>query len=185
MKNSEWITAPSQRFIWYARNGISLLLVFQLITPPYLLTMGEGLEEMDILGKATLKAVEESGKRAVVLASASLCHYHFSEEPEPPEDMTREHPHDYAGYLWDMRIIEMLRQGRTKDTFEILPQFIEEAFAELKAGSFTWMFSAMQYPEIPATLHGYGTVIGTGNAVMEWNLVEAGLASDSKNKAAA
>jgi len=26
-------------------------------------------------------------------------------------------------------------------------------------------------------LHGYGTVIGTGNAVMEWNLVKAGLAS--------
>ena len=34
----------------------------------------------------------------------------------------------------------------------------------------------MQYPELAAELHGYGTVIGTGNAVMEWNLVKAGLA---------
>ena len=51
-----------------------------------------------------------------------------------------------------------------------LPQFIEEAFAEVKSGAFTWMFAAMGYPEIPGELHGYGTVIGTGNAVMEWNL---------------
>jgi 2-aminophenol/2-amino-5-chlorophenol 1,6-dioxygenase beta subunit len=75
-----------------------------------------------------------------------------------------------------MRIIEMLRAGKVKETFDVLPQFIEEAFAEVKSGAFTWMFSAMDYPEIPGELHGYGTVIGTGNAVMEWNLVKAGLA---------
>ncbi|MFP6690292.1 MAG: hypothetical protein VCD31_13415, partial [Alphaproteobacteria bacterium] len=57
----------------------------------------------------------------------------------------------------------------------ILPQFIDEAFAEVKSGAFTWMFAAMGYPEIPGELHGYGTVIGTGNAVMEWDLVKAGL----------
>jgi 2-aminophenol/2-amino-5-chlorophenol 1,6-dioxygenase beta subunit len=28
----------------------------------------------------------------------------------------------------------------------------------------------MGYPEMPGELHGYGTVIGTGNAVMEWDL---------------
>jgi 2-aminophenol/2-amino-5-chlorophenol 1,6-dioxygenase beta subunit len=32
------------------------------------------------------------------------------------------------------------------------------------------MYAAMGYPNIPAELHGYGNVIGTGNAVMEWNL---------------
>jgi 2-aminophenol/2-amino-5-chlorophenol 1,6-dioxygenase beta subunit len=38
------------------------------------------------------------------------------------------------------------------------------------------MFAAMGYPELAGELHGYGTVIGTGNAVMEWNLIKAGLA---------
>jgi 2-aminophenol/2-amino-5-chlorophenol 1,6-dioxygenase beta subunit len=75
-----------------------------------------------------------------------------------------------------MRIIDLLRRGRTKEVFDVLPQFIQEAFAEVKSGAFTWMFAAMDYPEIPGELHGYGTVIGTGNAVMEWNLVSAGLA---------
>jgi 2-aminophenol/2-amino-5-chlorophenol 1,6-dioxygenase beta subunit len=58
-----------------------------------------------------------------------------------------------------------------------MPQFIDEAFAETKSGAFTWMHAAMGYPELAGKLHGYGTVIGTGNAVIEWNLEEAGLSS--------
>ena len=137
---------------------------------PYYLDMERGLEEMSILGEATRRAIERSGRRAVLLASNTLCHWHFHEEPTIPEDMSREHPQNYEGYLWDMRIIELLRQGKTREVFAILPQFIQEAFAEVKSGAFTWMFSAMGYPEIPGELHGYGTVIGTGNAVMEWDL---------------
>ena len=140
---------------------------------PYYLTTEEGLEEMDLLGKATRKAIEQTGLRAVLLASNTLCHYHFHEEPDPPEDMSREHPHDYAGYQWDMRMIDLMRRGETKEVFRLLPQFIDEAFAEVKSGAFTWMFAAMGYPELPGELHGYGTVIGTGNAVMEWNLAKA------------
>jgi len=90
--------------------------------------------------------------------------------------MSQEHPQTFEGYKWDMRVIELLRRGHTREVFQLLPKFIEEAFAEVKSGAFTWMFSAMGYPEIPGELHGYGTVIGTGNAVMEWNLVDAGLA---------
>jgi len=140
---------------------------------PYYLSTAEGLGEMAILGEATRRAIEKTGRRAVLLASNTLCHWHFHEEPAIPEDMSQEHPQSYAGYLWDMRIIDLLRQGRTREVFEILPQFIEEAFAEVKSGAFTWMFSAMGYPEIPGELHGYGTVIGTGNAVMEWDLTRA------------
>ncbi len=146
---------------------------------PYYLTTREGLEEMDLLGRATRAAIEATGRRAVLLASNTLCHYHFHEEPEPPEDMSKEHPENMAGYQWDMRIIEMLRRGEVKKTFDLLPQFIDEAFAEVKSGAFTWMFAAMGYPELAGELHGYGTVIGTGNAVMEWNLVKAGLARAS------
>lgn len=140
---------------------------------PYYLDMERGLEEMAVLGEATRRAIERTGRRAVLLASNTLCHWHFHEEPAIPEDMSCEHPQNYEGYLWDMRIIELLRKGRTREVFEILPQFIQEAFAEVKSGAFTWMFSAMGYPEMPGELHGYGTVIGTGNAVMEWDLTRA------------
>ncbi|MNG29320.1 2-aminophenol 1,6-dioxygenase beta subunit [compost metagenome] len=74
-------------------------------------------------------------------------------------------------------MINLMRQGRMKETFQLLPQFIDEAFAEVKSGAFTWMHAAMGYPELAGRLHGYGTVIGTGNAVIEWNLQDAGLSS--------
>jgi 2-aminophenol/2-amino-5-chlorophenol 1,6-dioxygenase beta subunit len=131
--------------------------------------------EMDLLGKGTREAIRKSGKRAVLLASNTLSHWHFHEEPAIPEDMSQEHPQNYEGYKWDMRMIELMRKGRTKEVFKLLPQFIDEAFAEVKSGAFTWMFAAMQYPEIAAELYGYGTVIGTGNAVMEWPLHRHGL----------
>jgi 2-aminophenol/2-amino-5-chlorophenol 1,6-dioxygenase beta subunit len=30
------------------------------------------------------------------------------------------------------------------------------------------MMAAMDFPDYAAEVHGYGTVIGTGNAVVEW-----------------
>lgn len=142
---------------------------------PYYLNTKEGLAEMDLLGKATREAIRKTGRRAVLLASNSMSHLHFHEEPAIPEDMSCEHPFNMEGYQWDMRMIELWRKGQMAESFRLLPQFIEESYAEIKSGAFTWMHSAMGYPEIPGELYGYGTVIGTGNAVMEWNLVQRGM----------
>jgi len=141
---------------------------------PYYLTLDEGVDEMVKLGEATRRAIEASGKRAVLLCSNTFSHWHFHEEPALPEDMTKEHPQSYVGYKWDMRIIELLRRGEVDEVMRLFPQWVEEAFAEVKSGAFPWMLSAMGFPRVPAELHGYGTVIGTGNAVMEWNLEGAG-----------
>jgi 2-aminophenol/2-amino-5-chlorophenol 1,6-dioxygenase beta subunit len=137
---------------------------------PYYLTVDEGVEQMERLGVATRLAIQKSGKRAVLLASNTFSHYHFHEEPDLPEDMSREHPQNYKGYQWDMRMIELMRRGEIREVMRLFPTWVEEAFAEVKSGAFPWMISAMNYPTVPAELHGYGTVIGTGNAVMEWRL---------------
>ncbi|MFD4838427.1 2-aminophenol 1,6-dioxygenase subunit beta [Achromobacter sp. NPDC058515] len=142
---------------------------------PYYLDTREGLGEMDLLGRATREAIRKTGRRAVLLASNTLSHWHFHEEPAIPEDMSKEHPERYDGYKWDIRMIDLMRQGRMRETFQLLPQFIDEAFAEVKSGAFTWMHAAMDYPELPGRFYGYGSVIGTGNAIMEWNLQDAGL----------
>ncbi len=148
---------------------------FSANNSPYYLTTEEGLDEMDKLGKATRQAIEATGRKVVLLASTSMSHLHYREEPELPEDMHHESPYNHGAYQWDMRMIELIRQGRMKEVFNLLPQFIEETFAEVKAGSFTWMFAAMDYPELAGELHGFGNVIGTGNAVIEWNMVKASL----------
>jgi 2-aminophenol/2-amino-5-chlorophenol 1,6-dioxygenase beta subunit len=137
---------------------------------PYYLTLEKGVDQMEKLGVATRAAIEKSGKRAVLLCSNTFSHYHFHEEPALPEDMSCEHPQSYKGYQWDMRMIELMRRGEIREVMRLFPEWVEEAFAEVKSGAFPWMIAAMNYPTVPAELHGYGTVIGTGNAVMEWRL---------------
>ncbi len=142
---------------------------------PYFYDDRTGQEEFVKLGEATRRAIAKTGRRAVLAASNTLSHFHFSAEPNPalPEDMTKEHVFSQSQYEWDVRVINLLRQGKLDEFLEVMPQFISEAAAEIKAGGLSWMLSAMGFPKVPATLHGYGTVIGTGNAVMEWDLSNA------------
>lgn len=125
--------------------------------------------EMFKLAEATKKAVAESGKRAVLLASNSLSHRHFTKESPVPEDMSFEHITNHNQYLWDMKLIELMKNGKSQELIDILPDFTEQAVAETDAGALTWLLAALDMPTYPAELHGYGTVIGTGNAVIEWS----------------
>lgn len=125
--------------------------------------------QMIRLGRATRQAILKSGKRVLLLASHSLSHRHFTVEPEVPEDMSREHINHHGQYLWDMKLIELMRAGKSREVLEVLPDFTEQTIAETDSGSLTWLLSALNFPEYGAELHGYGSVIGTGNAVMEWD----------------
>jgi len=120
------------------------------------------------LGEATRVAIEKSGKRAVLLASHSLSHRHFTSEPQVVEDMSFEHINNHNQYLWDMKMIDLMKRGQSRALVDVLTDFTEQATAETDGGGLTWMLSAMGFPTYPAEVHGYGTVIGTGNAVVEW-----------------
>jgi 2-aminophenol/2-amino-5-chlorophenol 1,6-dioxygenase beta subunit len=125
-------------------------------------------EQAVALGNATRRAIEASGKRALLLASNSLSHRHFTDEAAVPEDMSREHVMNHHQYLWDMRILEHVRAGRTRAILEEMPEFVNQSVSEADAGSLTWLISALGTPERPGEVHAYGTVIGTGNAVVSW-----------------
>tara|TARA_S200000501_G_scaffold66710_1_gene58027 strand:- start:4533 stop:5429 length:897 start_codon:yes stop_codon:yes gene_type:complete len=125
-------------------------------------------EMMMELGKATREAILESGKKAVVLASNSLSHRHFTTESDVPEDMSKEHITSHAMHLWDMRMIEYMRTGQSQRIIDEMPEFTEQAIAESDGGGFSWLLSTLELPTYPAILHGYGTIIGTGNAIVEW-----------------
>lgn len=139
-----------------------------------------GQEQMVALGEATRRAVERTGRRAVLLASNSLSHRHFTVEPPIPEDMSKEHPYHHGQYLWDMHVLDLMRRGRSRELIDELPEFIDHTESEVKAGALTWLVAAMGYPEYPAEVHGYGTVIGTGNAVVEWDAARAGAGSAAR-----
>jgi 2-aminophenol/2-amino-5-chlorophenol 1,6-dioxygenase beta subunit len=127
-----------------------------------------GDAEMMALGEATKAAVEKLGRRAVLLASTSLSHRHFTEEPEDPEDPRFESIYNANQTAWDERILDMIREGDSKRILAEMPDFIDQANSECKEGGFTWLLSALGIPTYPGYVHGYGTVIGTGNAIVEW-----------------
>jgi 2-aminophenol/2-amino-5-chlorophenol 1,6-dioxygenase beta subunit len=126
------------------------------------------LDEMETLGEATRRAVEATGRRAVLLASNSLSHLHWDVEPELPEDMSREHPYSQHQYEWDMRLLSAIREGPTSRLRELIPRHIEETASETKSGSLSWLLSAMGWPDVAGEVLAYGTIIGTGNAIVEW-----------------
>lgn len=136
---------------------------------PYYFSNEVGQHQMEKLGRATARAIARSGKRAVLLASNSMSHRHFTTEPEIPEDMSHEHIYHHGQYLWDMEILKLMREGRTRELIDSLPEFMDMASAEVKAGALTWMLAALGFPSYNAEVHAYGTVIGTGNAIVEWD----------------
>jgi 2-aminophenol/2-amino-5-chlorophenol 1,6-dioxygenase beta subunit len=80
-------------------------------------------EEMIALAKATVAAIAESGKKVLLLASNSLSHRHFTKEPPLPEDMSHEHIYNHNQYLWDMKMIKLMKEGKTKEIINIMPDF--------------------------------------------------------------
>ena len=125
-------------------------------------------EKAAALGRATAAAIAGSGKKVALLSSNSLSHRHFVDEGPVPEDMSREHVTSHANYLWDMKINQLMKEGRTREVYDLLPEFTEQAVSETDAGSLAWLLSAMGFPELPGEVYAYGTVIGTGNAVVGW-----------------
>ncbi len=127
------------------------------------------LGEMETLGRATRRAIDGLGRRAVLAASNSLSHLHWDVEPDIPEDMSKEHAYNDHQYRWDMRFIDIARSQPTSVLREFIPQHIEATEAEIKAGGLSWMLAAMNWPKTTGHVYAYGTVIGTGNAIIEWS----------------
>ncbi len=141
---------------------------------PYYFAHDVAQDQMIKLGKATARAIEKTGRKAVLAASNTLSHLHFDKEPALPEDMSKEAVYSFDQYLWDMKVLDLMRNSQLDELMKVLPEFMEKTFAEVKAGSLVWMLSALGFPKVPGVVHGYGTVIGTGNAVVEWDLSREG-----------
>ncbi len=126
-------------------------------------------EQAAALGTACRKAIENSGKRVVMVASHSLSHRHFTEEAPLPEDMSREHIYNHSQYVWDMKMVDLMRNGEMKQVFDLMPEFTEQTMAETEGGGLSWMMTAMGFPDYPAEIYGYQSVIGTGNVIAAWD----------------
>ena len=83
--------------------------------------------------------------------------------------MSKEHIYNHSQYVWDMKIVEMMRQGKSREVIDIMPEFTEQTIAETEGGGLIWMLGAMGFPDFPAEIYGYQSVIGTGNVIACWD----------------
>ena len=51
---------------------------------------------------------------------------------------------------------------------DLMPAFIDQTVSEADSGALTWLMGALDHPDYGAEIYGYGTIIGTGNAVAGW-----------------
>lgn len=85
------------------------------------------LEESKVVGEAILKAVKKSGKRVAFLASGSLSHR------IPPNKVVGDYMFKISRPLnqeIDLMVLDMWKQGRTKDFLEIMPKYAEDCSGE-------------------------------------------------------
>jgi 2-aminophenol/2-amino-5-chlorophenol 1,6-dioxygenase subunit beta len=144
------------------------MVVLSSSNPYHYFSNDVGDREMLALGHATRAAVAKSGRKALLLASTSMSHRHFTEEPDDPEDPRFEYIYNNNQLAWDKRMLTLMKSGRCAQILAEMPDFIQQSVSECKEGGFTWLLGALDVPDYPALVHGYGSVIGTGNAIVEW-----------------
>ncbi len=106
------------------------------------------------------KAVEDSGKNAVFIASGDLSHR-----------LSEDGPYEYSfyGQEFDREIISLLEKGDVLGVFNMNPFLIEEA-GECGLRSYYIMLGAMEGYDIKGNLLSYVGTLGVGYSLMEFVL---------------
>lgn len=128
-----------------------------------------GREDSMALGEAVAEAVEQSGKRAVLVACTSLSNRFWTHSIEPGADAISR-PEDEA---WNRRMLDLLQAGYTQEALDLTPQFAQEASAEMMFKGFYWLMGALKSPAVAAQVKAYEPIWGTGAAVVSYPVAVA------------
>jgi len=127
-----------------------------------------GQEDSLTLGRAMRQAIEESGKRAVVIACAGLSARFFTEAIDPQQDRLSRAEDD----TWNQRVLDLIAQGKNADVLTLSAAYAQPAAPDMDFKAFAWLMGVLGTPTIPGKVLGYGPVWGTGAAVVEYVLTE-------------
>lgn len=125
-----------------------------------------GQEDSLTLGRAMRQAIEERGKRAVVIACTGLSARFFTETIDPPQDRFSSAEDD----TWNRRILDLIAQGKNADVLTLSSEYAKAAVPDMGFKAFAWLMGVLGTPTTPGKILGYGPVWGTGAAVVEYAL---------------
>jgi len=118
------------------------------------------------LGRALRQAIEESGKRAIVVACTALSARFFTEEIEPHTDRISRAEDDG----WNRRVLDLIAQGKNAEVLTISSEYARAAGADMGFKAFAWLMGVLGTPAAPGNVLAYGPIWGTGAAVVEYAL---------------
>lgn len=125
-----------------------------------------GQEDSLTLGRAMRQAIEESGKRAVVVTCTGLSGRFFTEEVDPHTDRFARVEDDTC----NRRILDLISQGKNAEVLALSAEYARAAVADMGFKAFAWLMGALGTPSTPGTVLAYGPVWGTGAAVVEYTM---------------
>jgi 2-aminophenol/2-amino-5-chlorophenol 1,6-dioxygenase alpha subunit len=123
-----------------------------------------GQEDSLTLGRAMRQAIAESGKRAVVIACTGLSGRFFTEEIDPRMDRFSRTEDD----TWNRRILDLIATGKNAEVLTLSAEYAQAAVADMGFKAFAWLMGTLGTPTTPGTVLAYGSVWGTGAAVVEY-----------------
>ncbi len=119
--------------------------------------------ETIVLGKAAAEAIEQSGRKAIVVSVSALSNRVFSKQIDPKDDRLYSAKDDE----WNRKVLEMLGEGRLEDVSQVARDFAAQASGEQRGKAFWWLAAAMgQTNGYDGKVHAYGPLWGSGGAVV-------------------
>ncbi len=125
-----------------------------------------GRKDTETLAQSVHDAVAESGKKAVFVAISSLSHHFHTQDITPETDSIADASED----TWNKKILGLMEDGKNDAVAECAGEFAKQARAEMQFKAFYWLNTVSALNDTKATVHAYGPVWGTGNAVVEYIL---------------
>ncbi|MGH7915427.1 MAG: hypothetical protein ACREPW_12390 [Candidatus Binataceae bacterium] len=123
-----------------------------------------GRDEELKLGQAVADAVRTLGRRAIVIASTGFSGHYFTHEITDGEDRIVSEQDDAENH----RLLELMAAGKCVDAMDLVPEYAARTGADMQFKSYYWLMGAIGSGYVKGKVLGYGSIWGSGAAVVEF-----------------
>jgi 2-aminophenol/2-amino-5-chlorophenol 1,6-dioxygenase alpha subunit len=121
-------------------------------------------DETRVLGRAARVALEEHGKKAIVVVVSNFSNRFHTVDIDPANDAISSAKDDE----WNRKLLEILADGRLEDTAQLARQFAREANADMGFKAIWWLSALLgETNQFTGKVWDYQPVWGTGAALVE------------------
>lgn len=121
-------------------------------------------DESRALGFAARAAIEQYGKKTIVVCVTNLSNRYDVGDIDPARDRVSSAKDDE----WNRKILEMLGEGRLEDVAQVAREFGREANADMGFKAIWWLGALMgEHNRYDGKVWDYQPVWGTGSAIVE------------------